>query len=86
MEYLNSSISEIQAVHLKLSLKLSFFSCKVVATILVSVHTDFRISNLMARNEFHYENELKIISSFVYWKENGNFLRMSEHCKVAQLL
>lgn len=83
MEYLSSSISAIQAVHLKLSLKLSFFSCKGVVTIIDSVHTDFRISDLMARNEFDYETELKKINYLFIGRQNGNFLRMSEHCKVA---
>lgn len=66
MQYLSSSISAIQAVHLKLSLKLSFFSCKVVATILISVQADLRINDLMARNQFQYEKALKIIRPTVF--------------------
>lgn len=86
LEYLSISISAIQAVHLKLRRKLSFISCELVATLLVSVHIDFRISDLIARDEFHYENELKIISSFVYWRAKWKWGGMFGHCKVAQLL
>lgn len=46
MDYPSSSISAIQAAHLKLSPKLSFFSCKTGATILLSAYIDFRISDL----------------------------------------